>query len=174
MIMYSIALATQRVSDGHNCIQQGTTTCLVTVDPLVEAEARMTQFIYLVGVLNVVAYLVVDYSGRVDQPILDQSANNEGNGRAGVPCQGEVDLHVNSMRISCNVVKPDKPGQAVVWVDMAHRPTCRHPAHFSYSPRSRTRMASHWACKNAKHDAKRHTTRPTLTNSDWGHQQSGL
>ena len=45
----------------------------MTVDSLVETKARVTELVYLVCVLDVVAYLVVDHSSGVYQPIVGRS-----------------------------------------------------------------------------------------------------
>lgn len=38
-------------------------TCLVIINTFMEAKAGITEFVYLVGIFDVIANLVVDYTG---------------------------------------------------------------------------------------------------------------
>jgi hypothetical protein len=43
----------------------------MAVDAFMKREPRVAELIYLIGVFNLITYLLVDNSGRIDKPVFE-------------------------------------------------------------------------------------------------------
>lgn len=68
MIMYSIAFAVSHVHKPARQPQHEIRTGFVIINPFVEGEPGIKQFVNLVGVLDIIAYLAFHDACRVDEP----------------------------------------------------------------------------------------------------------